>query len=605
MDLSGYFFLSEDCLLILAGGIFSSMDSFILNAIVQEFQAHLCPSKLNTFWQPDDHSIILSLWHHGHEDRVAISIAPQQQYLFVSSAPMQGEVLAFSKFLLHHLKGGELRGISKPPFERVITFDIVKKDIDGQLLRFQLILELMGRHSNLILINQETQKILESLRHVTAAQSSYRRIAPGAVYEPPPKQEKRDPLALNREQFAALVRTYQHDRSQGKNALPFWKFFLEQVEGFSPLLAKDLAGEYDEHTDERLWQRFAQMLEVVKTGHYQPHLLFASPSQGESVPTGISAIRLLHTICTPVESMNAAAERYYTDAITQQQRHTLRNGLLATLQARLTKLYKKRQHLREQFDQIENAEQYQRSGELLTANLHQLRKGMQIATVVDYYAETQAMVTIPLDPRLTPSQNAQRYFKRYSKLKQGKAIAEQRLQETEQTIAYLEEWQFFVEDAATVERLQALHAELHETDKPAPKASRKSAPTEKSAAGQFLRMVSSDGFEIYVGRSSKENDALTQRTAQPDDLWLHVHQAPGAHVLILNRQRNAIVPEQTIREAASLAAYYSKARQNGKVEVIYTPRKYVKKPKGSPPGLVRVLNFQTIRVTPCASLPNG
>ncbi|MBD3308728.1 DUF814 domain-containing protein, partial [candidate division KSB3 bacterium] len=356
------------------------------------------------------------------------------------------------------------------------------------------------------------------------------------------------------------------------------------------------------------WTRFSRIVEAVKTGSYQPTVVLEQTDQGMEKPLALSAIPLEQfsyrertRIVTP-DSMNAAAEQYYTRLVERQQYETLKTSLLSALSARLSKLRTKRGHLLKQQEQIDQAEAYKRQGDLITANIYQLSKGMETAQVVDYYSDRQEMIEIPLDPRLTPSQNAQRYFKRYNKLKHGKGIIEQRLQATEQRIAYLEELAFFVEEAEGMRELERFQAELEEADlSTRPKRARQPRPSEESAS-PFLRFVSSDGFEIYVGRSSRENDLLTQRTALPDDLWFHVHQAPGSHVVVLNRQRNTTVPEQTLREAASLAAYYSKLRRSGKVDVIYTPKKYVKKPKGSPPGLVTLSQFQTLRVVPQAQI---
>jgi predicted ribosome quality control (RQC) complex YloA/Tae2 family protein len=301
--------------------------------------------------------------------------------------------------------------------------------------------------------------------------------------------------------------------------------------------------------------------------------------------------------------MNQAAESYYRMFLERQHYNALKRSLLSTLNARLSKLTKKRQHLQTQQNQIERAEDYKHKGELLTTYLYQLKKGMQEAKVVDYYTEEQQTITIALDPRLTPAQNAQRYFKRYTKLKQGKDVTMQRLQETEQQIAHFEEWKFFIEEAKSLERLKELHTEFQEFDGVRQKQSRKRQHAPRNSSRPFLRIVSSDGFDIYVGRSSKENDQLTQRTALPDDIWLHVYQAPGSHVVILNRNRNRSVPDSTLHEAASLAAYHSKLRDSGKVDVMYTPKKYVKKPKGSPPGLVTVSRFKTIQVVPKQEVP--
>jgi predicted ribosome quality control (RQC) complex YloA/Tae2 family protein len=599
------------------------MDTFVLSAIAQELQRQICPSKINNIWQPDEDSLVLGLWHRGKEFRLAISVSTQHQYLFLTSKISENQVFAFGKFLQYHIKGGELRNLHKPKLERILTFEIVKKDIDSQDLKFQLILEIMGRHSNLILVNQETNKILDSMCHVTAAQSSYRRIAPGAGYVPPPKQEKIDPTTIDREGFRQILRDYAvttsihlqgerkealhqggGERREGRKKPPFWKFFLQKVRGFSPLMAKEVAGQEPGTDEDARWQRFSQIMEAVRLGNYQPMVVMEQQEQGIQKPVALSAIPLQNfglsqtEVCTPMASMNQTAELYYSVLVERQQYETLRTSLLSPLNARLSKLKKKQEHLLAQQEQIDNAEQYKQKGELITANIYQLTKGLQVAKVIDYYSEEQPTIEIRLDPRLTPAQNAQRYFKRYNKLKQGKDVTMQRLHETEQEIAYLEERKFFVEATESLQHLKELRDEFYETDKSTHQKKNGQQKTEQKKTGSFLRFVSSDGFDIYVGRSSKENDLLTQRTALPDDIWLHIHQAPGSHVLILNRNRNAPVPEQTLIEAASLAAYYSKSRHSGKVDVVYTPKKYVKKPKGSPPGLVTLSQYQTIRVVP-------
>lgn len=621
------------------------MDTFVLNVIVQELQQQICPSRINNIWQADEDSLILGLWRQGKESKLVISVAPQHQYLFLTSKSPENQVFAFGKFLQHHIKGGELRTLHKPTLERILTFEVTKKDIDGQTIQFQLILEIMGRHSNLILVNHGTNKILDSMRHVTAVQSSYRRIAPGAVYVPPPEQEKADPMTINREGFQQILEEYRGNiptpsstsafspelvepqqtqpfdklrtngveernnpaRLRGEKKFPFWNFFLQRVKGFSPFMAKEVAGQEIDSSAEARWQRFSRIMEMVKSGNYQPTVVIEQDKQGIQKPVALSAFPLQTfglsqtRVCTP-DSMNQAADLYYTTLVEQQQYGMLKVSLLSTLNARLSKLNKKQKHLLAQKEQIDNAELYKKQGELITANIYQLKKGMQAAEVTNYYADDQSVIEITLDPRLTPVQNAQRYFKRYNKLKHGKDVTLQRLHETEREITYLEEWKFFIEEAEPLQRLKELHDEFHEINRSGHREKARPQDLKQEKSGLFLRFVSSDGFDIYVGRSSKENDLLTQRTALPDDIWLHVHQSPGSHVLILNRNRNAPVPEQTLIEAASLAAYHSKSRHSGKVEVVYTPKKYVKKPKGSPPGLVTLSQYQTIRVVPHAEI---
>ena len=584
------------------------MDTFVLNAITQELQQQICPSRINNIFQPDEYSVLFTLWNRRKELRLAISVDARYQYLFLTKVLPGNQILAFGKFLQYHIKGGEIRALSKSPLERVVIFEIVKKDLDGQELTFQLILEIMGRHSNLILIQQDTRKILESIRHVTAAQSSYRRVAPAAEYIPPPQQEKIALANIDKAYFQQLLRGY-HQRIQTTPKLRLWKFLLQHIQGLSPLLAKEIEGNNLQESEDVRWKRFLGIAEAVTSGNYQPTLVIEQQKHGKDKPIALSALPLEQfsqqtdtKIYTP-ESMNETAERYYTLLVERQQYDSLKTSLLSPLSARLGKLQKKREHLSTQHEQIINAEEYKQTGELITANIYQLKKGMNSAKVINYYDEDQSLIDIPLDPRLSPSQNAQRYFKRYNKLKQGKEVTEQRLFETEQQIAHLEELKFFIEDAESVEELKRLQEEMQEITLSSHKQPRRQKRhQDDEPAKPFLRFVSSDGFSIYVGRSSRENALLTQRTASAEDFWLHVHQAPGSHVLILNRERHTDIPERTLIEAASLAAYYSKLRRSAKVDVIYTQRKYVKKPKGSPPGLVTLSQFQTIRVSPQAKI---
>ncbi|MCP4396188.1 MAG: fibronectin/fibrinogen-binding protein [bacterium] len=583
------------------------MDTLILNAITQELQARICPSRINNIFQPEEYSPVFVLWSQRREVRLAFSLDARFQYIYLTQQLPGNQLSGFGKFLLHHIKGAEIRAITKPPLERILTFELVKKDIDGSDLRFQLILEIMGRHSNLILIQQESGKILESLRHVTAAQSSYRRIAPGAVYVPPPLQDKLNPTKIENSAFRQILQQYREEAQQNPK-LQLWKFLLQCVQGLSPLLAKEIAGKNTKAGDESCWERFVNIRDAVSSATYQPTLILQAPGTAQEKALALSAVPLKQfsrqedAETHAFESMSAAAEAYYTHLVDRQLSESLRNALLSPLKHRLAKLQKKREHLREQQEQILHAEEYKQKGELIAANIYQLEKGMRSAEAIDYYHPDQAQIEIELDPRLNPSQNAQRWFKRYNKLKQGEKVTKQRLAETERDIAYLEELQFFVEDAKNLGELRRLKEETQVKQAAKKQTTGRQKPGRQEPAKPFLRFVSSDGFEIYVGRSSRENDLLTQKNAQPEDIWLHAHQAPGSHVLILNRERKTEIPERTLQEAASLAAFHSKLRRSGKVDVIYSPRKHVKKPKGAPPGLVTLSQFQTIRVIPQAEI---
>ncbi len=578
----------------------SIMDTFILNAITQELAAHICPSKINNILQPDEFTLIFVLWTQGHEQRLAISVDSRYQYCFLTQQKPDNQLSAFAKFLHHHIKGGEILRISKPPLERIVTFDIARRDIDGQPLRFQLILEIMGRYSNLILVQQESGKILNSARHVTAEQSSYRRIAPGAAYAPPPAQNKIALTDVSREQFERILSEHA-----ALSDTPLWKMLLEQIQGISPLIAKEIAGQ-DTDEDPARWARFDRTAEIVRNGAYQPTLVVAVKDDGEETPVILSALLLEqfsrepNRIIRAFDSMSAAAEAYYQQIAGRQQYDSLKTSLLSALSHRAAKTQKKREHLAATQRDVENADDYRIKGEMLTANMYRVQKGLTTVKLPNYYADDQADIEIALDPKYSPAQNAQRYFKQYNKLKHGKEVTAQRLLETEQMLAYFEELAFFVESAEDVAALRELRDEIQDA-KPAPEHPRQQKKKQEEPPQPFHRFVSTDGFQIYVGKNSRENDLLTLRTAQPDDVWLHAYNAPGSHALILNRERK-VVPENTIAEAAALAAYYSKLRRAGKADVMFTLRKYVRKPKGTPPGLVTVSEFDTIRVAPRATI---
>lgn len=572
------------------------MDTFILNAITQELAARICPSKINNILQPDEFTLIFVLWTQGREQRLAISVDSRYQYCFLTQQKPDNQALAFAKFLLCHIKGGEILRISKPPLERIVTFDIARRDIDGQPLRFQLILEIMGRYSNLILVQQESGKILDSARHVTAEQSSFRRLAPGAAYVPPPTQDKIALTGISRQQFERI--------QSNRTAVPLWKALLEHIQGISPLIAKEIAGD-DGDDDATRWARLERIAASVRVGAYQPTLVVEANESGGETPAILSALLLEQFSREPkreiraFDSMSAAAEAYYQQVAGRQQFDSLKTSLLNAIAHRAAKIQKKREHLAANQRDIEQADDYRIKGEMLTANMHRVRKGMTSVSLPNYYAEDQAEIDIALDPKFSPAQNAQRYFKQYNKLKQGKEVTAQRLSEAEQMLAYLDELAFFVESAENIAALSELRDDIQETK--TDKNPRQQKKKQEEPPQPFHRFVSSDGFQIYVGKNSRENDLLTLRTAQPDDIWLHAYNAPGSHALILNRERK-VVPEQTIAEAAALAAYYSKLRRAGKADVMFTLRKYVGKPKGTPPGLVTVSEFETIRVAPKATI---
>jgi predicted ribosome quality control (RQC) complex YloA/Tae2 family protein len=573
------------------------MDLLVLNAITQELQNTLITARITRIYQPADLLLTLFLRKQGQEYRLVISADSSypciylQQPVTDNEQGTRGEPQSFSKSLKYHLQGGYVEDIHKPRLERVVYIEVFKKELDGSKTSLQLIVEIMGRHSNIILVDKASGKILDSIKHVTAAMTSYRRIVPGAPYIPPPEQEKLDPWSLTKEDFMKILLARPSEK-------PLWQHILDTFKGFSPLTAREV----QDHPDpERVWSSFERIIRALKSGPYEPVIITYSHPQEKKSRSYLSPIPLIQFEPDRVqiqnfESISQAAEAYYVETFVRYRLQLLRSSLLQTLHQRLVKNEKKQKQLEEELAHAEKAQEFKKLGELITANLSLLKKSADEVEVIDFYDPDQRKIKIKLDPRLTPSQNAQKYFNQYAKLKRSLPILQERLAAVNQEIAYLKELQFFVEEATSLEELEKLKEEVRG------KEGRKNGGKEKQETTQspspFRRFISSDGFPIWVGRSSGENDLLTLKFAIPDDVWLHAQGVPGSHVLILNRTRSESIPERTLEEAASLAAYYSKGRGLGKVPVDYTLKKYVRKPKGSPPGLVTLIKHKTILAIP-------
>ncbi len=573
------------------------MDLLVLNAITQELQNTLVMARITRIYQPADLLLTLFLRKQGQEYCLVISADSSYPYIYLQQRVTdngQGtreEPQSFNKSLKYHLQGGYVEDIHKPLLERVVYIEVFKKELDGSKTSLQLIVEIMGRHSNIILVDKAGGKILDSIKHVTAAMTTYRRIVPGAPYIPPPEQEKLDPCSLTKEDFMKILLARPSEK-------PLWQHMLDTFKGFSPLTAREV----QDHSDpERVWSSFERIIRSLKSGPYEPVIITYSHPQEKKSRSYLSPIPLIQFEPDRVQiqnfaSISQAAEAYYAETFVRYRLQVLRSSLLQTLHQRLVKNEKKQKQLEEELAHAQKAQELKKLGELITANLSLLKKRADEVEVIDFYDPDQKKIKIRLDPRLTPSQNAQKYFNQYAKLKRSLPILQERLAAVNQEITYLKELQFFVEEAASLEELEKLKEEVRGEE------GRKSGGKEKQGTPQspspFRRFISSDGFPIWVGRSSRENDLLTLKFAIPDDVWLHAQGVPGSHVLILNRTRSESIPERTLEEAASLAAYYSKGRGLGKVPVDYTLKKYVRKPKGAPPGLVTLIKHKTILAIP-------
>ena len=594
-----------------------SFDSLALHLVVHELRGTILNGQIRHIEQLDRQSIALKISREAETYRLLISAHPVLARTHLIERPSTGqEESHFGDFLMKHLARGKITAIEQMDWDRVLKITIeLKSDVIAPSLR-SIVAEFMGKHSNIILVDEATGKILESIKHIDGTVSRYREILPGLNYTPPPTQEKLNPLALNYGTFAALI--------ENQNQLN-WKFLFNRIDGLSPALAKEIiARAGDSPTPDQLWEAYQQIILPFNPVHSQPQILIAnSPCAAHSdedtrpdaavKPEPKAALELLndsnqlvavsalqlrqfpHTEGIPFETMNGALRTYY-DTIDRVEAIKLeRRTLNQVLDKLSTGIDRKLILLHQDLADSEKADDYRIKGELLTANLHRVKRGQSRVEVQNYYSPEMNSVKIELDPQRSPSENVQQYFKRYTKAKRGASVIARLIADNTAEQEVIRAYALEVEKTNTLEALLAIRTEF------AAKGwikSRKRGKKKPISETTFRKFISPNGFQMYVGRNSKENDLLLRRIAAARDMWLHAKQIHGSHVIIRNPENRPDIPMPTLLQAAQIAAFFSKARHTSYAPVDYTWVRYVVKPKGSAPGFVTYTREKTLYVEP-------
>ncbi len=575
-------------------------DALFLSAVRRELQTQLLSCRVDKVQQPQRDTLILSLRGAQGGGRLLLTASPNHPRIHLTTAPAENPAQPpmFCMLLRKHLTGGRLVSLSQPNCERLITLTFDCIDEMGSPTRKQLILELMGRNSNLILTGEDG-RVIDCLRRVDFEMSAQRQVLPGLYYHLPPAQEKHDPFALDAQTLGALLRAQTSPR-----LLDAW--LLDTLGGLSPLLCREVAfraaGELDLDVSalgaaqaEALGAKLADELAALQSG-WQPTLLYRDERPWDF--TCLPIRQYGDFVRSEVQSSFSAlldgfyAARDRADAL-RQSTQTLRRTL-TNLHARTAR---KLEIQRKELAATHEREQLRRLGDILTANLHTMQRGQSVLRAVDFYDPEMQTITIPLDPALSPQQNAAKYYKNYQKAKTAERVLTEQLARGEQELTYLSSVLDALTRAESARDVQDIRDELtvggylRQTDR----KKRMKLPPRRP-----LRFTSSDGFAIWVGRSNRQNDELTTKLAAKSDIWLHVQKLPGSHVIIATDGKTP--PDRTVTEAMQLAAYYSQAREGQNVPVDYTPVKFVKKPAGAKPGMVIYTTYQTAVVTPDAAL---
>lgn len=574
-----------------------SYDGFVTHSVVHELNTKILGGKIDKIYQPEADEIIISIRTFSGNYRLLLSASASNARVHLTEAkrenPMTPPMLCM--LMRKHLSGGKIIAVNQFEFDRIIKIDIESYNELGDLGVKSIIVEIMGRHSNIIFIDED-KKILDSAKHVDFTVSAVRQILPGFIYELPPKQEK---LALP--EFSIVDFMNNLSSQSGDTLLD--KFLLSRIMGMSPLVAREIVYRFSGHTkvtkDEVDLAKFVTFVETIcsdiSNNRYSPCIVLES---GSGKPLAFSCIELTQyssaASVKTLEDISAAIDCYYLTRAAQERMKQKSANVLKLVNNNIERCAKKLAMHRKNLEKSKDREKYKICGDLLTANMYRVEYGMSEVEVENFYDDNKPIV-IKLESDISPAQNAQKYYKKYNKAKVTEEHALEQIADAEEELAYLETVLDSIVKAESPSDLSEIKDELSEQGyiSRSQNAKKKKKP-QKSAPMKF---VSSDGYEILVGRNNKQNDELTIRMSYSTDIWLHTKEIPGSHTLIRTNGTGE-APDSTILEAAQLAAYYSKAKNSAQVPVDYTQVKNVKKPNGAKPGFVIYERNQTVYVTP-------
>lgn len=552
-------------------------DGIVTRAVTTELQDKLIGGRIDKIYEPTNTEITLTIRNNRENHTLLISIHPSYARLHLSEEEFinPAEPPMFCMTLRKHLIGAHIENIEQLELERIITIEARGRDEIGDNVFHQLMIEVMGRHSNVILIEQETKKIVNAMKNVPPSVNRYRTILPGADYILPPPQDKLNPLVADADEFVKKL-----DFNAGKMD----RQIVSHVMGFSPYIARELVERTNLGSQADYKKQFSLMQKQLNNNEYTPAIYENRREDFHVLP--ISYVTMKGQFANVSELLDAFfANKAERDRVTQRVR-----DLTRLVQNELQKNKRKLKIHEDTLKKAKRADRYQKYGELLTANMHLVERGMESITVIDYYDENQGEITIQLQEDLAPSENAQRLFNRYRKLLTARKRALYENRKTKAEITYLESVLQQLEDARETD-VEEIRTELQEEGYQRQRQTQRRRKKAKPKPEQF---TSSDGTTIYVGRNNNQNEYVTHRLAHKEDIWLHTLDIPGSHVVI----KSGDPSEETLLEAAQLAAYYSKARQSESVPVDYTKVKYVRKPRGAKPGFVTYTEQKTLFVTP-------
>ena len=576
-----------------------ALDAIAVKALVKELGC-IIGGRIDKVHQPERDELVVSVRTFDSQYKLLISASSNHPRIHFTAYTKKNPKTAplFCMLLRKHIGSGKITAVVQDGFERVVRIDIDSYDELGDYTTKHLYVEIMGRHSNIILTDSDG-RVIDSIKRIDSTVSSVRQILPGGLYESVPKQDK-----------IALADWSTDSDINIKVPTKLDKCIIGAVSGISPLVAREIVynvfGTTDVFTDSVNTNKLAMLkIELVKLAdkvrenNFSPCMI-SDPVTGKLLDFSAVNINQYESLATVTHYDNMSTlldEFYYMRDMNDRMRQKTAD-LTKLLNNHAERVSKKITILGKTLSDAENMDTYRMYADLITSNIYAIKEGQKSVELINYFDENMGTVKITLDPSLSPSANAQKYYKKYNKAKTALKEAQRQIKLSKEDLEYINSTLAMLETADRIEDVNAIRNELKEEGyiKVA-----SSARKQKEAASKPMHFVSSDGFDIYVGRNNTQNDYLTLKLANSSDLWFHTKDIHGSHTVIkLGLDKD--VPKRTILEAAQLAAYYSKARESSQVPVDYTEIKNVKKPNGAKPGMVIYEHYNTIYVTPSGKI---
>lgn len=576
-----------------------ALDGFSISNIIYELKNTIIGGRVDKIYQPEKDEIVLQIRNKGNAYKLLLTANASSPRLHFSNIQKENPINAplFCMVLRKHLASGKIVDITQPNFERIVNIQVESINELGDYSIKTLIFEIMGKHSNIILIDDKNT-ILESIKHISFDKSSVREVLPSKTYVLPPSQDKKDPLKTNFDEFLYII----------KNSIPtkIQQLIYKSYNGISPILSSEICHNADidpstnieELSNNQINDLYNSLNNIVMLNtqkQFNPQIIY---NENESILdfTVFDFNMFKHLNKKYFSSISELLEFFYKSKDLTYRLNQKSQDLKRLISQNIERCVKKKDIQQKTLKDIENRDTLKLYGELITSNIYAIKKGMTKVKLNNFYSENFEEIEIRLDPNLTPAENAQKYFKKYNKEKRTFIALQDQIKQNNEELLYLESVLSSVSSCTDEYDIKEIRAELSEQGFLKRQKNSKNNKQKSSKRAKPLHYISSDGFHIYVGKNNTQNDELTLRFAKPLDMWFHTKDIAGSHVIVISEGKE--IPNSTLNEAANLAAYYSKATNSSLVPVDYTPKKFIKKPNGAKPGMVIYETNKTAYITP-------